>query len=95
MKLFACTLLAAATFMTAPAVIDGSPFKATDAFARRGADDGAGHQRQGRGADDPAGHASIKVNDDTLIIARRGRGADDGAGHQRRCRGCDDGPNHT
>jgi hypothetical protein len=95
MKILAYTLLAAATFLTAPAVIDGSPFKATEAFARRGADDGAGHQRQGRGADDPAGHTSIQTEDTGVQVARRGRGADDGAGHQRRCRGCDDGPNHT
>ncbi|MBJ7471565.1 MAG: hypothetical protein JHD16_09705, partial [Solirubrobacteraceae bacterium] len=29
---------------------------ASPADARRGADDPAGHVRQGRGADDPAGH---------------------------------------
>lgn len=69
------------------------------AFARRGADDPAGHVRQcrgcddapgdvrqGRGADDPAGHV------------RQGRGADDPAGDDSgrgRGRGTDDGPNHT
>ncbi len=42
----------------------------TDAMARRGADDPAGHVRGGHGADDPAG-------DD-----RGGHGADDPAGHQ-------------
>jgi hypothetical protein len=42
----------------------------TITMARQGADDPAGHVRQGRGADDPAGHV------------RQGRGADDPAGHQ-------------
>lgn len=39
------------------------------AMARQGADDPAGHVRQGRGADDPAGHI------------RQCRGCDDPAGH--------------
>lgn len=50
----------------------------TPAMARGGADDPAGHVRQGRGADDPAGHV------------RQGRGADDPAGHIRQGRGADD-----
>lgn len=83
MKMFAFALLATATLI------------ATPAFARHGADDPAGHVRQGRGADDGAGHTSIMKLDDLQMIARRGRGADDGAGHTRQCRGCDDGPNHT
>ncbi len=81
MKLIAFTLLAAATFMTAPAVVPGSPFKADAAFARQGADDPAGHQRQGRGKDDGAGHASMKTLNDNMQMARRGRGKDDPVGH--------------
>jgi hypothetical protein len=78
MKVQLFSILVAATMLSAPA------------FARRGADDPAGHIR-GEGA----GHASIIVKDDLLQMARRGRGADDGPGHERQCRGCDDGPNHT
>lgn len=69
MKFAIFTLLMAAAFMTAPAVIEGSPFKATAAFARKGADDPAGHVRQGRGADDGVGHK------------RRCRGCEHGASH--------------
>jgi hypothetical protein len=81
MKLFAFTLLAAATVLTGTALVKNSPFEATAAFARQGADDPAGHNRRGRGADDPAGHASIIIKDETQQIARRGRGKDDPAGH--------------
>jgi hypothetical protein len=92
MKLFAYTLLAAATFLTAPAVIKNSPFHASAALARQGADDPAGHERKGRGKDDGAGHASKQSIDDNLMMARRG--ADDAPGHERRGRGADDAPGH-
>jgi ABC-type phosphate transport system substrate-binding protein len=50
------------------------------AQAKHGADDPAGHQRQGKGADDVQPHFK--------------HGADDRAGHRRHGRGRDDGPNH-
>ena len=54
---------------------------ATSAYARQGADDAAGHTRQGRGKDDGAKHTMIK-GDDSIQMARRGRGGhDDGANH--------------
>lgn len=97
MKNLAFTLLAAAALLSGPAMMDGSPFKASPAFAKHGADDPAGDDRggRGRGRDDGPGHTRLEQTDDTLQLARRGRGADDGAGHTRRCRGCDDGPGHT
>ncbi len=79
------TLTALALGLTVAA---STSFLSTDAFARRGADDPAGHVRGGQGADDPAGHV------------RRGRGADDPAGDDRggrkggKGRGADDGANH-
>ena len=72
-------------------------FVATDAaMARRGADDPAGHVRQGRGADDGANH---DVGDDR---GRGGHGADDGVNHDvnddrggaTARRGADDPANH-
>ncbi len=81
----------AAGFAAAPVSIhvadSGISLKETKAFARRGADDPAGHVRgggKGRGKDDPAGHV------------RGGKGKDDPAGDDRggRGRGKDDGPNH-
>ena len=95
MKFLSLTLLAAATFLTAPAVISGSPFHADSAYARRGADDAAGHKRQGRGADDAKGHATITMQDEVIQEARRGRGADDAPGHKRQGRGADDGVGHA
>lgn len=72
--LAASTLALAAMFASAPLsvqVADGSfAITTAKAFARNGADDGAGHVRQGRGADDGAGHA------------RQGRGRDDGPNHR-------------
>lgn len=64
------------------------------AFARRGADDPAGHIRQGRGRDDGVGHTWLQTKP-FLLLARRG--ADDPVGHtrQNRGRGRDDGANHT
>lgn len=64
MKIQLLTVLVAATMLSAPA------------FARRGADDPAGHIR-GEGA----GHASIVLPDSLLQVARRG--ADDPAGDVR------------
>lgn len=58
----------------------------TPTFARRGADDPAGHVRQCRGCDDPAGH---------VRGGGRGRGADDPAGHVRQGRGADDPVGHV
>lgn len=60
------------------AVAATATLAATPGFARQGADDPAGHVRQGRGADDAAGDV------------RRGRGADDAAGDVRQSRGADD-----
>lgn len=69
------TLTLAAGFAAAPVSVGlgtaGLTLKPQAALARRGADDPAGHVRQGRGADDPAGHV------------RQGRGADDPAGDDR------------
>jgi hypothetical protein len=63
--------------LIATATILAVPFLTADAsFARRGADDGAGHVR-GEGA----GHASIVKAKKLPTMARRG--ADDGAGHVR------------
>lgn len=56
----ACILLSLAVVTALPA---------TSAFAKKGADDPAGHVRHGRGADDPAGHV------------RHGHGADDATPH--------------
>jgi hypothetical protein len=94
MKIQLLTVLVAATMLSAPA------------FARRGADDPAGHIR-GEGA----GHASINTGVELMQVARRGRhshtesnhdqndnGNDDGAGHDSNDdngNGNDDGPNHT
>ena len=51
-------------------------------FARRGADDAAGHVRRGRGKDDPVGHAARQLAPQEIqVIARRGRGKDDPVGH--------------
>jgi hypothetical protein len=50
------------------------------AQAKHGADDPAGHQRNGKGADDAQPHFK--------------HGADDRAGHKRHRHGRDDGPNH-
>ena len=52
------------------------------AFARRGADDPAGHVRQGRGADDPADHDANDDRGGARGEQGRGRnGADDPADH--------------
>jgi hypothetical protein len=81
----------------------------TQAIARRGADDPAGHVRQGRGADDavagnvhqcrgcddPVGHVSGRDRvRDPAASGRRGHGADDPAGHVSGGHGADDGPDH-
>ncbi|MFT3988784.1 hypothetical protein [Aestuariivirga sp.] len=57
---FTCAMIALAVMAALPA---------SSAFAKRGADDPAGHQRHGRGADDAAGHV------------RHGHGADDATPH--------------
>jgi hypothetical protein len=81
MKNFLLTAACAAT-LCAVALPGQAGTATTDTMiAKRGADDGAGHQRRGRGSDDGANHAR--------------RGADDGAGHQRRGRGSDDGAGHA
>jgi hypothetical protein len=62
----------------------------------RGADDAPGHVRQGRGADDPAGHVRQgRGTDDPAGHVRQGRGTDDPAGHVRQGRGTDDPPGHN
>jgi hypothetical protein len=65
---------------------------ATPVLAKQGADDAAGHVRQGRGADDAAGHVRRgRGADDTAAAASTARrAADDPAGHVRRGRGADD-----
>ena len=72
------------------AVITTTGLASSPAFARKGADDAAGHVRQGRGTDDTPGHI------------RGGHGADDPAGDDRggkrggkRKGGSDHGPNHA
>jgi hypothetical protein len=84
----------AAGFSAAPISIEladtGISIKETKAFARRGADDPAGHVRgggKGRGKDDPAGH---------VRGGGKSKGKDDRAGDDRggKGRGKDDGPNH-
>ena len=83
-----------------------SPAASLIGFARRGADDPAGHVRgvdpmghARRGADDPAGH--VRGGADDVVGNRRGRGADDAAGHVRGVdpvgharRGADDAAGH-
>lgn len=68
----ALTSTLALGFAAAPMTLsfDGAKpsFQAAAAFARRGADDPAGHVRHGRGRDDAPGHV------------RGGHGADDAAG---------------
>ena len=72
----------------------------TPAFARRGADDPAGHIRQGRGADDVVPEVrQARGADDKTTEVRQSRGADDAAGDDRgrgrgRGRGGDDAPGH-
>ena len=60
----------------------------TPTFARKGADDPAGHVRQCRGCDDPAGHVrgggrTRGADDPAGHVRGGGRGADDPAGHVR------------
>jgi hypothetical protein len=90
----AAVLALAAGFAAAPVSIHvadtGISLKETKAFARRGADDPAGHVRgggKGRGKDDPVGH---------VRGGGKGKGKDDPAGDDRggKGRGKDDGPNH-
>lgn len=85
----AATIALAAGIAAAPVSFEvagnGISLKSAAAFARRGADDPAGHVRGGKGKDDGANH--------------KRQGADDPAGHVRggggKGRGGkDDGPNH-
>lgn len=104
-QLFAATatLALAAGFAAAPIAIDfaatGVTVKETKAFARKGADDPAGHVRQGRGRDD------TKADDKGGTRAAKGKSSDDKGGDDKGGSsgknkggkgrgGHDDGPNH-
>ena len=82
--LAASSLALAAAFAAAPVGVEMSKgslaLVGAKAFARNGADDGAGHVRHGGGADDGAGHVS------------GGHGADDGASRGTTARGNDNRP---
>jgi hypothetical protein len=86
-------------------ILTAAALSTTPSFARQGADDPAGHVRQGRGADDGAGHVRrCRGCDDLLNTDGRGRSGDDhgrgrggddnGKGGKGRG-GNDDGPGHT
>lgn len=71
------------TILLSAAMVAGVGLLSADvAFARRGADDPAGHVRQGRGADDPVGHDAADDRGGARAERARGRnGADDPADH--------------
>lgn len=91
------------TLMIAVVALAAFGGTASVATAKHGADDPAGHVRQGRGADDAVGHVRHSGTDDSKARSarrghrrsRHGRGADDRAGHVRHGHGADDGPNHS
>ncbi|MBZ9938876.1 hypothetical protein LB518_21450 [Mesorhizobium sp. BR1-1-16] len=88
--LAASSLALAAAFAAAPVGVEitkGSlALVGAKAFARNGADDGAGHVSGGHGADDGASHATTARGSDNRPGdnggAARGRGRDDGARHR-------------